>query len=105
MLKTEFRLLLMFGLIRPNLCLGKYINNFFHVESNVYSSLTAHVITADYERKKYVLQAEPLSEERHTGEVLAAVFERLVENWKIKKNQVGAGWYHSKCYHMKPENK
>ncbi|GBP71383.1 Zinc finger BED domain-containing protein 4 [Eumeta japonica] len=49
-------------------------------------SLTCH-ITADFQRKNIVLKAEVL-EERHTGDYISEVFQSMLKEWGIQKQNV-----------------
>nr|CAH7728839.1 unnamed protein product [Callosobruchus chinensis] len=50
-------------------------------------SLTCHGITADFQRKNIVLKAEVL-EERHTGDYISEVFQSMLKEWGIQKQNV-----------------
>ena len=50
-------------------------------------SLTYHAIDKNFQRQNFVLNAEPLSE-RHTGDYLETVFEKMLTKWKISLNEV-----------------
>ncbi|CAH0730540.1 unnamed protein product, partial [Brenthis ino] len=50
-------------------------------------SLTCHGITKDFQRKHIVLKAEVL-EERHTGDYISEIFQSMLEEWGILKQNV-----------------
>ncbi|XP_023219004.1 zinc finger BED domain-containing protein 4-like [Centruroides sculpturatus] len=50
-------------------------------------SLTCHGITKDFIRKNIVLKAEIL-DERHTGDYISAIFQCMLEEWGIPKQNV-----------------
>lgn len=50
-------------------------------------SLTCHGIDDNFERRHFVLNAEPLTE-RHTSEYLSSVFNSMLEKWHIKQKDV-----------------
>ncbi|XP_054723792.1 zinc finger BED domain-containing protein 4-like [Uloborus diversus] len=50
-------------------------------------SLTCHGITKDFIRKNIVLKADIL-EERHTGDYISALFQSMLEEWGIPKQNV-----------------
>ncbi|XP_067121047.1 zinc finger BED domain-containing protein 4-like [Centruroides vittatus] len=51
------------------------------------SSLTCHGITKDFIRKNIVFKAEIL-DERHTGNYISPIFQRMLEEWGIPKQNV-----------------
>ncbi|XP_022834999.1 zinc finger BED domain-containing protein 4-like [Spodoptera litura] len=50
-------------------------------------SLTCHGITEDFQRKNIVLKANVL-EERHTGDYISEIFQSMLNEWGIQKQNV-----------------
>nr|CAH7753141.1 unnamed protein product [Callosobruchus chinensis] len=74
---------------RPGTSLQTFVKDIWSDSSSGVSllSLTCHGITADFQRKNIVLKAEVL-EERHTGDYISEVFQSMLKEWGIQKQNV-----------------